>query len=99
MSHVRRAKDLLLLVCTLSVVLPQFGIHKLSLPDESIADLIGKYDSDATARYDCAAIIGEAGCVHSFAMPCNNIIPTVSGVATPDPGLTPFKRNIRFDDN
>eukprot|EP00972_Heterocapsa_arctica_P064334 9493905-Heterocapsa_arctica.AAC.1 len=79
------------LVCTLSVVFPQFGIHKLSHPDESIADLMRRYDLDAIARYDCAAIHGEAGRAHSFAMPCNTIIPTVSGVATPDPGLAPFK--------
>eukprot|EP00972_Heterocapsa_arctica_P070545 10421343-Heterocapsa_arctica.AAC.1 len=32
-------------------------------------------------------------------MPCYAIIPTVSGVATPDPGLTPCKRKVRFDDN
>eukprot|EP00972_Heterocapsa_arctica_P096239 14198903-Heterocapsa_arctica.AAC.1 len=32
-------------------------------------------------------------------MPCSAVIPTMSGVATPDPGLASFKRNIRFDDN
>eukprot|EP00972_Heterocapsa_arctica_P094552 13944042-Heterocapsa_arctica.AAC.1 len=71
MSYVRRAKDLLLLVCTLSVVSPQFGTHKLSLPDESIADLITRYGLEAIARYDRATMIGEAGRVHSFAMPCS----------------------------
>eukprot|EP00972_Heterocapsa_arctica_P103981 15325109-Heterocapsa_arctica.AAC.1 len=71
MANVRRAKDLLLSICTLSVVFPQFGTHKLSLPEESIADLINRYDLDAIARYDHDAIIGEAGCTRSFAMPCS----------------------------
>eukprot|EP00972_Heterocapsa_arctica_P055303 8160332-Heterocapsa_arctica.AAC.1 len=40
LHHIRRAKDLALLVCILSVVFPQFGTHKSVLPKESIADLI-----------------------------------------------------------
>eukprot|EP00972_Heterocapsa_arctica_P106676 15712123-Heterocapsa_arctica.AAC.1 len=40
MSHDHKAKDLLFLVCTIGVAFPQFGTHKLSLPDESIVDLI-----------------------------------------------------------
>eukprot|EP00972_Heterocapsa_arctica_P046057 6794477-Heterocapsa_arctica.AAC.1 len=40
LHHDRRAKDLPLLVCTLSVVFPQLGTHKPVLPKESIADLI-----------------------------------------------------------
>eukprot|EP00972_Heterocapsa_arctica_P026108 3845749-Heterocapsa_arctica.AAC.1 len=99
MSHVRRAKDLLLLVRTLGVVFPQFGAHKLSLPDESIVDLINRYDLEASARYDSAAINGKADGVHNFAMPCSTIIPTVPEVATPDPGLAPLRRKPRFDDN
>eukprot|EP00972_Heterocapsa_arctica_P001060 149836-Heterocapsa_arctica.AAC.1 len=77
MSHERRAKDLLLLVCTLSVVFSQFGTHKLSLPDESIVDLLNRYDLEAIARCDFAAINGEADRVPNFAMPCNLVIRTV----------------------
>eukprot|EP00972_Heterocapsa_arctica_P053579 7892331-Heterocapsa_arctica.AAC.1 len=70
MSHDRKAKDLLLLMCTISVVFPQFGCHRsLSLPQESIVDLIHRYDFEAIARYDHAAINGEANRVHNFAMP------------------------------
>eukprot|EP00972_Heterocapsa_arctica_P114431 16442434-Heterocapsa_arctica.AAC.1 len=100
MSHVRRAKDLLLLVCTISVVFPQFGTNRLlSLPEESIVDLISRYDLETIARYDSAAFNGKADRVHNFAMPCSTMIPTVSEVATPDPGPAPFRRKPRFDDN
>eukprot|EP00972_Heterocapsa_arctica_P103860 15306173-Heterocapsa_arctica.AAC.1 len=99
MSHVRRAKDLLLLVSIIGVAFPQFDIHKLSLPGESIVDLINRYDSEAIARYDNAAINGKADRVYNFAMPCSIIIPTVPEVATPDLGPAPLRRKPRFDDN
>eukprot|EP00972_Heterocapsa_arctica_P068358 10099868-Heterocapsa_arctica.AAC.1 len=84
MSHDHKAKDLLLLMCTISVAFPQFGYHKsLSLPEESIVDLINRYDLEAIARYDYAAINGKADCVHNFAMPCNVVI------QMSDPGSSP----------
>eukprot|EP00972_Heterocapsa_arctica_P054101 7972563-Heterocapsa_arctica.AAC.1 len=57
---------------------------------ESIADLIHRYDLDAIARYDRDAIIGDASCAHSLAMPCSTVTPS---------RLKPVKRTIRFDDN
>eukprot|EP00972_Heterocapsa_arctica_P005673 837394-Heterocapsa_arctica.AAC.1 len=67
-----------------------FGIHKLSPPDESIADLIDRYDCEAIARYERDVIIDEAGRAASFAMPCSPVAPV---------RLSPVKRTIRFDDN
>eukprot|EP00972_Heterocapsa_arctica_P052378 7705313-Heterocapsa_arctica.AAC.1 len=99
MHRVRRAKDLLLLVNTLSVVFPQFGTHKSVLPKESIADLIERYDLDVIAEYDRAAINGDADRVRHFAMPCNIIIPVIPKAATLDPGPVPFRRKPRCDDN
>eukprot|EP00972_Heterocapsa_arctica_P082205 12116793-Heterocapsa_arctica.AAC.1 len=99
LHYVRRAKDLPLLVCTLSVVFPQFGTHKSVLPKESIADLIDRYDLDAIADCDHAAINGNIECVRHFAMPCKIIFPVVSAIATLDLGPVPFRRKPRFDDD
>eukprot|EP00972_Heterocapsa_arctica_P036478 5368555-Heterocapsa_arctica.AAC.1 len=69
MNRVRRAKDLLFLVSTLSRFVPQFGTHKLVLPEESIADFVERYDLEAIAECDRAAINGNADSVRHFAMP------------------------------
>ena len=44
MSHVRRAKDLLLLICNLSLVFQHFGSHHSHSPAENIMDVMSRYD-------------------------------------------------------
>eukprot|EP00972_Heterocapsa_arctica_P018322 2705616-Heterocapsa_arctica.AAC.1 len=93
MSHDHKSKDLILLMFTIGVVFPQFGYHKsLSPPEESTVDLITRYDLEAIARYDNAAINGEANRVHNFAMPCNVVINMLAGTSS-------LRRKPRFDDN
>eukprot|EP00972_Heterocapsa_arctica_P083853 12356699-Heterocapsa_arctica.AAC.1 len=96
LHHVRRAKDLPLLVCLLSVVFQQFGARRSVLTKESIADLIERYDLAALADYDRQAINGRPDCVRHFAAPCQTIIPEVKALEE-DP--EPFRRKPRFDDN
>eukprot|EP00972_Heterocapsa_arctica_P081178 11962773-Heterocapsa_arctica.AAC.1 len=104
LHHVRRAKELRLLACLLSVVFPQFGNYK------SCHDLV----INSLTKRDRLAINGKTVCPRRFAMPCPtikpadndfdpNIEPVTKWVARVDKDLPadpdPLRRKPRFDDH
>jgi hypothetical protein len=103
LHRVRRAKDLPLLACLLSVVFHRFMEYK-SCHDHVI---------DSLAIYERLASTGKSMRTRHFAMPCStkkgnddfdtNVEPVVKWVLRVDkslpPDLEPLRRKPRFDDN